>query len=374
MASIADLSSAIGVTPPGTPNTQAQFRATKESFLGLLRAQLQVAFPQPPIPQPTIQAPTNVVPLTAPRVGGIEIVAGYPMAWTGGSLNLLGTNTLTKPFTSAAYRSTDLSQALKIEKTCTSGLPESRRLPVPGPINVKDASSAVTIVSWQRELAQALKERGLDAVFRAMIDGTEVFLLEKWGKATKENIKNHVAFLRSDGDEYDSQNLKLSAKFLKNSLDDEMLRRVEQELGDTLTTEATGPDIYGAVIALHTVINDSTERLYISQLQKLKLTKEPGEDVSLFSDKVVGIARHIGGLSNTPVSDLHTLIYQCYEGSTTPTFATAVSTLLSDCFKGVGETKNWEANVMMLKSMYRDLVNRSSWVALKNMKEKVEGL
>jgi hypothetical protein len=93
---------------------------------------------------------------------------------------------------------------------------------------------------------------------------------------------------------------------------------------------------------------------------KLKLTKEAGEDVSVFSDKVVGIAHHIGGLSHTPVSDLHTLIYQCYEES--------------DYFKAVKETKDWEANVMILRSMYRDLVNRSSWIALKHMKEKVEGL
>jgi hypothetical protein len=259
MATIADLTSLIGPTPPGTPTTQATFCATKASFLTALQAQLQAASPQPAIPQPTNYAPINVVPISVPCVGGIEMVAGYQMAWTGGSLDENGINTLTKPFTSAAFRSSNLSQALKIEKTCTSGLPESRRLPVPGPMTVKDASSAVTIVSWQQELAQALKERGLDAVFRANINGSQVFLIEKWGMATKEYIKTHVAFLRTSGDEYNEQNLKLSAKFLKNSLDDEMLCCVEQGLGDSLTSEATGPNIYGAVIALHTVINDSTE-------------------------------------------------------------------------------------------------------------------
>ena len=127
------------------------------------------------------------------------------------------------------------------------------------------------------------------------------------------------------------------------------------------------------MIALHTVINHSTQRLYISQLQKLKLTKEPGEDVNLFSDKVLSIARHIGGLSSIPIPDLHTLIYQCYEGSSTPTFASTVTNLLADCFKSTPSAENWESNVAYLKQLYRDLVTRSCWVAVKNMKEKSDG-
>ena len=152
-----------------------------------------------------------------------------------------------------------------------------------------------------------------------------------------------------------------------------MLRRVEQELGNNNNHSPTGPDVFAAVIALHTVINHSSQRLYLAQLQKLKLVKEPGEDVNLFSDKVLSIARHIGGLSVSPIPDLHTLIYQCYEGSSTPTFASTVTNLLADCFKLVPTAENWENNVAYLKQLYRDLVTRSCWVALATMKEKVDG-
>ena len=240
-------------------------------------------------------------------------------------------------------------------------------------MDAKDATSAVTIVTWLREVTQAIIDRGMDPVFRANINGTEVFLLEQWGSATKANVDTHVASLRVNGDTYDKQNLQLSAKFLKNSIDDELLRRVEQELGNSNNHSPTGPDVFAAIIALHTVINHSTQRLYIAQLQKLKLIKEPGEDVNLFSDKVLSIARHLGGLSGSPIPDLHTLIYQCYEGSSTPTFASTVTNLLADCFKLVPTAENWENNVAYLKQLYRDLVTRSCWIALKTMKEKPDG-
>ena len=366
---MASFLSQIGTTPPGTPTTQAAFRTNKAAIMNFIQQQV-AANPQPiptPITRKTIVAPT------APRVGGVEQVGGYYTCWTGGQLDEFNVNEQTQPASSYAYRSSDLSQILKIEKVCTAGLPESRRLPVPGPMDSKDASSAVTIVTWLREITQAVIDRGLDPVFRATIGTTQVFLLEKWGSATKANVDAHVAWLRTNGDSFDKQNLQLSAKFIKNSLDDELLRRVEQELGNQNNHSPTGPDVFAAVISLHTVINHSTQRLYISQLQKLKLIKEPGEDVTAFSDKVLSIARHIGGLSETPIPDLHTLIYQCYEGASTPTFASTVTNLLADCFKSVTTANDWESNVAYLKQLHRDLVNRSCWVALKTMKEKSDG-
>jgi hypothetical protein len=120
------------------------------------------------------------------------------------------------------------------------------------------------------------------------------------------------------------------------------------------------------------VLNDSTERFYISKLSQLKLIEEPGENVSVFSDKVLSIAHTIEGISDDRINNLHTLIYTCYEGCATTTFANAVSTLLAKCFQGDREVRDWESNVTMLKSMYHDLVTRSSWTALKKSKEKTE--
>jgi hypothetical protein len=371
----------LGPTPNVSPNSTALFQANKATIFASVQAFFGTQVQQ--VPPPAVQAqPTGI---RNPRVGGTTAFGNQVIAWTGGKLVTSPTtgavtNILREPSGPNAYRpnNSDLSQLLKIQKACTSGLPESQQLPMPGASTskemTKEIASTVTIVSWQREIDAALKERGMDAVFRAQINGQEVYLLERWGEVTPTNIRAHLAWMNQHGDEYDKQNLSWSAKFIMNSLSAEMAKRVKQELPNTLTNDYTGPDVFCAVIALHTVVNDSTQRMYIAQLESLKLTKEPGEDVSVLADKVVGIARTIVGLSPMPPSDLHTLVYQCFAGCSTPTFATDVSNLLSKCFRNDQTVRNWETEVTALMSMYRDLKQRNQWVALMNMKEKTEAV
>lgn len=359
----ADLTIALGATPGNlTPTGTATFRATR-TVLQAVVAQLQA-------PQAQVQVPGNVPP---PRVGGVLMSNNVATAWVGGGT---GAAALQVPASAKAYRSQDLSLKLKTEKACMIGLSEARRLPPPGSMDVKDFHSVISLSDWIRGLSSALKECGLDTVFRADINGTEVYLLDKWGKATREIVNAHVEALRVLNDPYDMENLMMSGKFLLNSLDDEMLKRTEQELGQTGTEEVTGPSVFAAVIALHSVLNDSTERQFVEKLQKLKLKNEPGEDVSVFANKVLAIAHHITGLSETGVRDLHTLIYTAFNESSTPTFATAVSNLVSRCFLDTATPANrladWEHQVGALKSLYRDLKSRNEWLALKNVKESIE--
>ena len=376
-----DLTAALGGTPGNlSPNSTATFRATRTTLQAVIaqlnppvQPQPQVQVPVPPPVQPQGQAQGQVQGPAPPRVGGVVMSSGVLTAWVGGGT---GANALLIPASAKVYRSQDLSLKMKTEKACMIGMPESRRLPPPGSMDVKDMSSVISLSDWIRGLSSALKECGLDTVFRATIDGDEVYLLEKWGKATKDNVDAHLLFLRNTNDRYDMENLTMSGKFLLNSLNDEMLKRTEQELGQTLADAVTGPDVFRAVIALHSMLNDSTERQFVEKLQKLKLTEEPGEDVSEFANKVVSIAHHIVGLTETGVSDLHTLVYTSFDGSSTPTFATAVSNLLSQCFLNAATAANrlsdWEYQVGMLKGLYRDLKSRNSWNALQHAKEKVE--
>lgn len=371
-----DLTVALGATPPGTPTSQATFRTTRQilqDVVALMQLHGGGANPNPNPPVQNNPLPVVAFPVPQPRVGGIVMSNGVPTAWVGGGT---GAALLAVPASAKAYRSQDLSLKMKTEKACMAGLPESRRLPPPGSMDVKDMSSVISLSDWIRGLSSALKECGLDTVFRAQVNGVEVYLLEKWGKATKDVIDTHVAHLRTLNDPYDMENLTMSGKFLLNSLNDEMLTRTEQELGQTLSDSVNGPDVFRAVIALHSMLNDSTERQFVEKLQRLKLTDEPGEDVSNFSNKVLSIAHHIDGLTEAGVSDLHTLIYTTFDGSSTATFATAVSNLLSQCFLNTANAVNryadWEHQVGMLKLLYRDLKSRNCWNALHHVKEKVE--
>lgn len=368
----ADLAIAIGATPGNlTPTAETAFRTTR-TLLQAVVAQLQVA-QAPPTP---LVAPAQVVgPIQPPhpRVGGLVMSNNVATAWVGGGT---GASALLTPASAKAYRSQDLNLKLKTEKACMIGLSEARRLPPPGAMDVKDFASVISLSDWIRGLSSAIKECGLDTVFRADIDGVEVYLLDTWGKATKTIVAAHVANLRLMNDSYDLENLMMSGKFLLNSLDDEMLKRVEQELGQTGAEDVTGPSVFAAVIALHSVLNDSTERQFVEKLQKMKLKDEPGEDVAFFSNKVLSVAHHITGLSEHGVRDLHTLIYTSFNESTTPTFATAVSNLISRCFleeaTPINRLADWEHQVAALKIFYRDLKSRNEWNAVKNVKETVE--
>jgi hypothetical protein len=227
MMNAAALRAALGDTPPGTPNSQNTFRAQRTELQAALQSLSTTSEVAPPVASSTTTTRSIGEPLK-PRVGGITMVNGYPVAWVGGGI---GAAALTGPASLYAYRTSDLSLALKVEKACTIGLPEGRRLPPPGSMDTKDVSVAITLNMWIRSLAIALKERGLDTVFRADVGGTEIFLLEKWGKATKENVDVHVQRLRTLNDPYDLTNLKLSATYLMNSLDDDMLRRTQRSNG-----------------------------------------------------------------------------------------------------------------------------------------------
>jgi hypothetical protein len=158
-------------------------------------------------------------------------------------------------------------------------------------------------------------------------------------------------------------------KFILKSLSIEMLRRTESEIGNGLDHAADALEVFSAVISLHSVLNDSTELLFVDQLIKLKLVDEPGENVMTYTDTVLGLARHINGIS-TNTKDLHTLIYNTMIGSSNAVFSSTVSSLLSACINGTEPAaRNWESKISMLRVMYRNLVTSGKWEALKHTKE-----
>jgi hypothetical protein len=113
--------------------------------------------------------------------------------WVGGG-PIGAASQIHQPVSSLAYRAMDLSTALKVEKACSEGLPEARHLPAPGLTDVTTATASVTFAEWLYMIRMALIDRGLDSVFRATVNNKEVFLLEKWGQATKEVVDAQITF------------------------------------------------------------------------------------------------------------------------------------------------------------------------------------
>jgi hypothetical protein len=233
---VAQLILDLGNTPPGSPNSQAFHRARRAELeaAGIDRGIIQgiydaaVFATQPPTPAVPAAGGQGLVPPNppnapnAPRVGGVQNINNERVPWVGGGTT--ARTRLTGPALLTATRPLKLETALKVEKECTAGLPETRRLPPPGAVDTKDESQSVMLTTWLRVLSVQIKRCGLDTVFRATIDGAEVFLLEKWGKATREIVNSHVDALIALNDPYNLKNLSMSATYMFNSLDDDMLK------------------------------------------------------------------------------------------------------------------------------------------------------
>jgi hypothetical protein len=351
---------AMGPTPPSTPNTAATFRADRAALGQLLLNKLNAVAPPAP---PAAAAAVGVVP---PRVGGIEIIKGEEYAWTGGS-SLAGKR-LTEPASMKAYRPQDFKSLQKAEKECQEGLPESHRLSTPDKI-ISDPA-AIPLQTWIKRVKAATEECGMDTQFRMAVSPTEEhYLLDEFGRADPKTVKTWVDTLKAAGCSYDLKNLAMSGKMLLKSLDLDMLKKVEREL----PVNATGPEVFATVINMHQTLNTSAVRILTEELQKLRLSKEPGENVETFADKVIDIAKRIQGAGPTTCpKDLPTLAYECFQDCTTPMFNLEATALYAKASKGDTSVDDWEANIMELKTTYRACVSRKGWNATKYQKEKAE--
>lgn len=376
------VSNALGATPQSSPGRKATFRANRDAtFQAIMSlaaqatqqnqaAQLEAALQAQAAPQgagPVAQGPQHNVRQTSPRprVGGVDTIKGEDFAWTGGS-------SLTppkRPKTMAAYRPEDFKSLAKVEKECMAGLPESHRLSTPDKIATVSDTKLVSLQTWIDRSKKVIEDRGMDTVFRMIENGVEYYVLEEFGRADVARVATWVADLRQQGCTYDERNLYMSGQMLFASLDLEMLKKTERDT----SPDASGPEVFAAVINIHQSLNSSAVRVLTEQLQKMKLAKEAAENVETFSEKVLDIAKRIRGAGPTTCpKDLPTLVYECFQESTTPVFALEATELLRKANKGDRTVDDWEQAITELKSSYRSLVTRSQWNAKKNHKEKTE--
>lgn len=373
----------VGPTPPpsptGTGAAEAAHRTQRINAVAYMGAQFalgnNVAIPPTmagfgAAVAPMVVAPgAGIVAPAVPRCGGVTTIHGIDFAWTGGGVN--GTPTSRAIASSMlAFRPTEFKAKIKTEASCSAGLVESFHLSTADKIaSDKGETGLVTMQIWINQIKKTLEDRGMDSIFR-MVDGaTEQYLLAEFGRASKVKIADWVAWLALNGDEYDLENMQMSGKMLKASLEIDLLKKVEREVPGN----ASGPEVYAAVIYLHQSLGSSAVRQLTEELQQLKLSKEPAENVSVFADKVLDLAQRIQGAGPlTCPHDLGTLVYERFKGSTTPEFASEVVELCKKSNKDDPTVADWEAAVSDLKSSYRTLLTRKEWEASKHHKEKAD--
>ncbi|WP_317204331.1 hypothetical protein, partial [Janthinobacterium sp.] len=303
-----------------------------------------------------------------PRVGGLQDLDGTDFYWTGG-----GTTQQTirlEPASMLAFRPKAYKERAKTEKECTAGLPASHHLSTPDKIT--SDGKAVSFKTWIDRVRHEIEQRGMDPVFRLIdaITGAEHYLLDEFGRAEKTIVQPWVERLNEDiGDEYDKLNLKMSARMLRESLDVDMLKKLESDT----SASATGPEVFAAIVNIHQQLSASAVRVLVMQLKAMRLTKESTENVETFADKVSDIAKRIEGTGpETCPNDLPMLVYECFLGSSTMIFQTDVVQIYNKADRGDRSVANWATHLSELKARYRTLKTKKMWEAEKHHKEKVE--
>ena len=295
------------------------------------------------------QTETGVEPVESPRVGGV--LGGA--AWTGGS-NVLRKRSK-RPKTVFARRPLSFVNASKVERACTRGIHEDKRLGL--------SNTPVSLTSWINLVRAYVEECGMDTVFRIYDEDLdeEKYLLEDWGAAKKEAVRDWVMEI-SEGAmacPYDMDNLRWSGKALLASIDLELWSRIEKDL--PLGGDVTGPEVLSVIVLHLQQINSSSVRQLVRELEKLKLKDEPGQNVLTFGDKILEVARRIDGTGMAP-KDLTLVVASRFLDCDSFLFKIEASRTHRevDCEPG---RLTYETIVLNHKNPYRSLVGQELWPA-----------
>jgi len=243
-----------------------------------------------------VAAPT-VIP---PRVGGVQ----GGIAFTGGSNSQAYVRR--RPTSVLCYRPTEYKEMRKQHTDLQTPLADKFQLDVGD-----ESKSTVKLTQWIGELRRLIEQRGLDPVFRVASSlnpgSAETYLLAEWGKLTLAQVQTFVTLLQRGGDEYDRENLEFSGEVIRKSMGPELFNRVTAFAEPT----ASGPELFRIAVDQVTCMSDAVVRTLSNQLEKLDLSKVPGENVSELSKDISEIAKKIEA-SGKPPDDLMSLIISPY--------------------------------------------------------------
>ena len=291
----------------------------------------------------------------SPRVGGI--IRGTP--WVGGS----SLNPRSKPKSTLAWRPDDFRSANKVEESCQVGLKENRHL------GSEMKTSKVSLTTWVDSIKEYMEDRGMDTVFRIVIKPTsttqyESYMLEDWSVVKNEDIiENWVNHLKQLKCPFDADNLYWSGRAVINSITLEFWETLEKDL----PTDASGPEVFAAVVRKQQQLNASGLRMLVKQLEGMSLEKEPGQDVDAFGNKVSEVARRISRGGNPP-EDLSVLVARAFLKSDVEVFCLKANGIFDEVDDDP-TTMTWQTIISKLKKKYISLKSQELWTPAHNKKK-----
>ena len=145
---------------------------------------------------------------TKPRIG--DIYDGVP--WNGGS----NINKNTEPEDVLCFCPENFKEMQKQHESPKQGLPEEQRLEL-----VEGSKTTIGLITWITWMMMLFATKGMNTVFLILKAGDteELDLVQNWGKATMDMVKEWVNRLMTTlVDKFDKDNICLSAFVVRGSL------------------------------------------------------------------------------------------------------------------------------------------------------------
>jgi hypothetical protein len=298
-----------------------------------------------------------------PNRGGILVINGKDVAWTGG--DPYGPETGRRPVGPACHREQDSSQAAKIAKVCKEGLTAEQKLTYVDtskatPQTAEAARSATetnSLAQWMINVGLHITTNGMDAVFYARHPRTnaKVNLLNEWSSMTVPEVIAWYKDKRRMWDNYDMDNIRWSAQFLEKSVSEKVYKRV------AFATQGLkiGPVLYVAIVRDIQKTGSTAARLIVNEIAKLKITDIPGENVNTLINIIWEYCSRLEGIRSTP-PDLAGTVAACLQDTCTGAFNVKAMDVLE---RAEDYELTWQEVLTELQNQYNRLDGNHQWKA-----------
>jgi len=287
--------------------------------------------------------------VNVPTRGGVDEFNSGEIAWTGGNPY---DNTVVGPAANGCYRPIEPDKARKVEDKCVQPLPEARRLK---PISTKPGQKFVPLIQWMRDVATHLAINGMDGVFYTVdaTTNTVVTLLEHWSKMTITEAIEHVR--DTTWDAYDYDNLRLSGKFIRDSISDDLFEKIKF----AVQSNDEGPILYVAIVQEMQQIGTVAARIIVDEIRKLHIYDIPGEDVKSLTNTLFEYCSRLEGVQAVPF-DLAAVVTACFLKTASLPFNMEVANINK---KAQVNGITWSEVLTLVGTEYQMLLGNGQWEA-----------
>ena len=236
--------------------------------------------------------------------------------------------------------------------------------------NLDTSKETYKIMTRVADLEKDMKRSELEDVFNIPFefnehlpkDGTRsVHLFEEHNEVTTEQVKAANKFYFKYGDEFHAENIKWSGEKVLNSCSVELREKIIEVAENFDPSEKGGPVYFKIMMDLIIATSETAMRSIINQINEVKLSQFPADDVLQFASYIRGAILLLRNHKAVP-HDICQLIYKGLRQGSCEEFNDYITAMMNS-EKLTGVKKKSDEILSLAETEYTDLVGREEWTA-----------